>query len=68
MTIGIISDTHDNVVNVKKAADKFKEAKVEFVLHCGDIICPLTIGAAPAAWNPIILGIESITPADLYSL
>ena len=43
MTIGIISDTHDNVVNVKKAADKFKEAKVEFVVHCGDIICPLTI-------------------------
>lgn len=41
--IGVISDTHDNVVNVKKATEKFKEANVEFVIHCGDVVSPLTL-------------------------
>ncbi|MBW2992899.1 metallophosphoesterase [Candidatus Woesearchaeota archaeon] len=41
--IGIISDTHDNVVNVKKAVEKFKEADVGFVVHVGDIIAPKTV-------------------------
>jgi putative phosphoesterase len=41
--IGIISDTHDNVPNVIKAAERFKKENVEFVVHCGDVICPLTI-------------------------
>lgn len=39
--IGIISDTHDNVVNVKKAAVLFKG--VDFVIHCGDVVSPLTL-------------------------
>jgi len=41
--IGIISDTHDNVVNVKKAVKIFEKEKVDFVVHCGDIIAPATI-------------------------
>lgn len=41
--IGVISDTHDNVVNIKKAVEKFKKAGVEFVIHCGDIVAPGTV-------------------------
>ena len=41
--IGIISDTHDNVENIQKAVKVFKNKKVEFVIHLGDIIAPASI-------------------------
>lgn len=41
--IGIISDTHDNVFGIRKAVEIFKERKVEFVLHLGDIVAPITV-------------------------
>ena len=37
MKIGIIGDTHDNVINVKRAIQLFKRKKVNFVIHTGDI-------------------------------
>ncbi|MBR9677401.1 metallophosphoesterase [Candidatus Woesearchaeota archaeon] len=41
--IGVISDTHDNVENVQLAVKVFKERKVDFVIHCGDVVSPLTV-------------------------
>ena len=41
--IGIISDTHDNIFAIKKAADIFKKRNVKLVLHLGDIIAPVTV-------------------------
>jgi putative phosphoesterase len=43
MTIGIISDTHDNVINIQKAVDIFKKNNVEFVIHAGDIVAPASV-------------------------
>lgn len=43
MKIGVIGDTHDNVPNIKKAVRLFKRKKVNFVIHCGDIISPRTV-------------------------
>ncbi len=40
MLIGILSDTHDDVIIIKKAVDLFNESKVSHVLHAGDIISP----------------------------
>jgi len=40
MKIGIISDSHDNRANIMKAVEIFKEHKVKYVLHGGDIISP----------------------------
>ncbi len=40
MLIGIISDTHDNIVNIEKAVRIFTERKVDRVIHAGDIISP----------------------------
>ena len=37
MKIAIVSDTHDNLANIKKAIDLMKKEKVEVLLHCGDI-------------------------------
>ena len=41
--IGIISDTHDNVQNIKKAVEIFKKRNVELVIHCGDVVAPLSV-------------------------
>ena len=41
--IGIMSDTHDNVVNVLRAINLFENSEVDFVIHCGDVVAPATI-------------------------
>lgn len=43
MLIGILSDTHDNLVYVKKAIDLFNERKVGHVIHGGDYTSPFTL-------------------------
>ncbi len=37
MKIAIISDTHDNLANIKKAFKVINEEGIETVLHCGDV-------------------------------
>ncbi|WP_265109242.1 metallophosphoesterase [Halosolutus halophilus] len=43
MNIGVISDTHDNVEAIERAADVFAAEGVEIVIHCGDFVAPLMI-------------------------
>ena len=43
MKIGIISDTHDNVPNIKSAIRYFNSAGVETLLHCGDFVAPFAL-------------------------
>jgi len=40
MRIGIISDTHDNIIYIRKALKVFSEQGIEFFLHAGDLISP----------------------------
>ena len=42
MLIGIITDSHENMNNIRKAVALFNEKNVELVLHCGDLISPIT--------------------------
>jgi len=42
MLIGIISDTHDNMPQIKRAVDLFNERSVGHVVHAGDYISPFT--------------------------
>lgn len=42
MLIGIMSDSHDHLENIKKAVHKFNEAKIEHLYHAGDIVSPFT--------------------------
>lgn len=37
MLIAIISDTHDNIPNLKKVLDYCRENKIEKLIHCGDL-------------------------------
>lgn len=43
MDIGICSDSHDHVENIKKAVTFFKHRNVERVIHAGDYCSPFTI-------------------------
>jgi putative phosphoesterase len=38
MKIGIMSDTHDYLPNIRKAIEIFNEEGVEAVIHCGDFV------------------------------
>lgn len=40
MRIAIISDTHGNVANFRKAVSWFNKEKIQTILHCGDIGSP----------------------------
>lgn len=39
MKTGILSDTHDDIDNVREAIRRFKE-NVELIIHVGDFIFP----------------------------
>lgn len=41
--IGIISDSHDNIENIKKAVKIFQDKKTDVVFHLGDFVNPATI-------------------------
>ncbi|MCJ7637447.1 MAG: YfcE family phosphodiesterase [Nitrososphaeraceae archaeon] len=40
MRIGVISDSHDDIINVKQAIKIFNEYEVDYVIHAGDYIFP----------------------------
>lgn len=50
MKIGVISDTHDHIENIKKAVKIFIEQGVAYVFHAGDYIAPFVI---PKALNEL---------------
>ena len=43
LKIGVISDSHDNIGNLKKAFVMMKEQGVEVLIHCGDFCAPFMI-------------------------
>lgn len=43
MNIGIISDTHDDLPNLKKAVRTFNERKASYVVHAGDYVFPAVV-------------------------
>jgi uncharacterized protein len=40
MKIGTISDTHDDIENVRRAIDIFNKEQVQYVIHAGDYVFP----------------------------
>ena len=43
MKIGVMSDSHDNIPNVKRAVILFNQLGVDLVVHAGDFIAPFAI-------------------------
>ncbi len=42
MKIAIVSDTHDNLLNIRKAVEVINENDVDLVIHAGDYVSPFT--------------------------
>jgi putative phosphoesterase len=53
MLIGVMSDTHDDIAQTKKAVATFNQKKVEHVLHAGDIISPFMIDSLKELAAPL---------------
>jgi hypothetical protein len=43
MKIGVISDSHDNLTNIRKAVEVFSTNGVEALIHGGDFCSPFTL-------------------------
>ncbi len=43
MKIALISDTHDNIDNIRKAVKEFNERRADIVIHAGDFVSPIAI-------------------------
>ena len=43
MTVGLMADSHDNLLQIKEAVDFFNSRKVVLVLHAGDYVAPFAI-------------------------
>ncbi len=56
MKIGLISDSHDNLEQVRKAAELFRQRGVDQVLHAGDFISPPAIKAMAGLPLAAVLG------------
>jgi hypothetical protein len=41
--IGIMSDSHDNLPNIRKALAVLKDAGAEALIHAGDIVAPFSV-------------------------
>lgn len=56
MKIGILSDTHDDIDNVKEAIYRFREQKVELIIHAGDFVSRALLNefriSQNEAWHP----------------
>jgi putative phosphoesterase len=51
LKIGVFSDSHDHLMNIRKVIDRFIEFKVDKIVHCGDMISPF-IKRAMTALDP----------------
>ena len=43
MRIGVVGDTHDRASNVERIIDLFREARIERVVHTGDVTGPAVL-------------------------
>lgn len=43
MKIAILSDSHDNAPNLKKALSLIENNKIKTIIHCGDVSTPETL-------------------------
>ncbi len=53
MLIGVMSDTHDDIEQTKKAVSRFNREGVEQVLHAGDFVSPFMIDTLKGLEAPL---------------
>lgn len=66
MKIAVLSDIHDNIVNLKKVLEQIK-GKVEVIIFCGDMIAPTTTEMLASANLPTYVCLGN-NDADLIGM
>jgi len=51
--IAVISDSHDNIWNLRKAIQIMKGEHAEGIIHCGDFVAPFMLKELEAAEIPV---------------
>ncbi len=75
MKIGIISDSHDNLPNIRKALALLKSRGAEALIHTGDIVAPFSVKEILKFGGPVygvfgnnngeVAGIKKLWPASI---
>jgi len=53
MIVAIMSDSHDNIWNLRKALDIVKQRNAEMIIHCGDFVAPFMLKELAAPSIPV---------------
>lgn len=67
MKIGLISDTHDNIQNIRKAVRIFNDKHVDLVIHAGDFVNPIAVESLAGVKLVGVLGNNDTDLAGLTS-
>jgi len=65
MLLGVMSDTHDHLDNIKKALQLFNNRQVDLVIHAGDLVSPFTLdlfSQLQAPWKGVLGNNEGEIP------
>ncbi|OGZ78601.1 MAG: hypothetical protein A2528_01330 [Candidatus Staskawiczbacteria bacterium RIFOXYD2_FULL_37_9] len=68
MKIAIVSDTHNNWANFKKAIEWIKKEKIQLIFHCGDISSQETIDDARKLFENDIKFVKGNADYDMPDL
>lgn len=67
MILAVMSDTHDNIWNTRKALKFIQERGAEAIIHCGDFIAPFMLKELDHAQIPVH-GVFGNNDGDQYLL
>lgn len=68
MKIGVVSDSHDNLVNTGKAINALNESNVSLVVHLGDYVAPFTVRRFGELLKVKLIGVFGNNDGDKYLL
>jgi len=67
MIITVMSDSHDNIWNLRKALEIIKGENAELIIHCGDFVAPFMFKELETAKVPVH-GVFGNNDGDQYLL
>ena len=67
MRVAIMSDSHDNIWNMRKAVEIVKSSQIGLIIHCGDFIAPFMLKELDEAGIPVH-GVFGNNDGDQYTL
>jgi putative phosphoesterase len=67
MIVAVMSDTHDNIWNLRKALAVVQERNVEVIIHCGDFVAPFMLKELNQTQIPVH-GVFGNNDGDQYLL